>query len=203
MPRIETSNRSLTMPKCGALSAVTKGGSIVDHRPSFSSLSARYDEFLFAPVCDEANGMRLSVISALARMNVDPWDEAARLAAMPKAIAEKKLASILNLASGSSSKSPEAEVIAARLIRLLPKPGESPRTLTAGGAASAAQWTSYWWVWVCFALTMSFLMPHHTATTANQGTVTSDSGAPASVKPAAISPPNSGVPVPDAVGLSR
>ena len=46
--------------------------------------------------------MRLSVISALARTNVDPWEEAIRLAAMPKAIAEKTLLSILDLVSGRS-----------------------------------------------------------------------------------------------------
>ena len=63
--------------------------------------------------------MRLSVISALARANVDPWEEATRLAAMPKAIAEKALLSILDLVSGRSWKSPEAAAIAARLVRLL------------------------------------------------------------------------------------
>ena len=97
----------------------------MDHRARFSTLSARYDDFLFAPVCEDANGMRLSVLSALARMNVDPWEEATRLAAMPKAIAEKTLLSILDLVSGRSWKSPEAAAIAARLVRLLPQPGEA------------------------------------------------------------------------------
>jgi hypothetical protein len=58
----------------------------VDHRARFLTLNAIYEEFLFASVCEDANGMRLSVISALARTNVDPWEEASRLAAMPKAI---------------------------------------------------------------------------------------------------------------------
>jgi hypothetical protein len=58
-------------------------------RPSVSNLTSRYDEFLFAPICEEVVGMRLSVLSALARMNLDPWEEASRLAAMHKAIAHK------------------------------------------------------------------------------------------------------------------
>ena len=66
--------------------------------------------------------MRLSVLSALARMNIDPWEEASRLAAMPKAIAEKTLLSILDRVSGRSWKSPEAAAIAARLVGLLPQP---------------------------------------------------------------------------------
>ena len=67
--------------------------------------------------------MRLSVLSALARMNVDPWDEATRLAAMPKAVAERTLVSILDLVSGRKWNPSEAEVVAARLVRLLPQRG--------------------------------------------------------------------------------
>ena len=74
----------------------------MDNRPSFSSLTSRYNDFLYAPVCEQANGTQLSVLSALARMDVDPWQEATRLSAMPKAIAERTLVTILDLVSGSS-----------------------------------------------------------------------------------------------------
>lgn len=95
----------------------------MDHRARFSTLSASYDEFLFAPVCEDENGMRLSVLSTLARMNVDPWEEAGRLAAMPRALAEKTLLAALDQVSGRSWKSHEAAAIAARLVRLLPHAG--------------------------------------------------------------------------------
>src|ERR1039458_10694305 len=111
-----------------ALAPVTKGGSVVHNRPSVSNLTPQYDHFLFAQICEEANGMRLSVLSALARMNVDPWEEATRLAAMPKAVAEKTLLSILDLVSGKSWKSPEAAAIVARLGRLLPPGDQAERT---------------------------------------------------------------------------
>ena len=168
----------------GAPVAVTIGASIVDHLARFSTLSAKYDNFLFALVCEDTNGMRLSVISALARMNVDPWEEATRLAAMPKEIAEKTLLSILDLVSGRSWKSPEAAAIAARLVRLLPQPGEVVTIAATGTAIAAkgtakvsAQRTSYWWVWLAFWLVMSFMMPHHQATTTNASATASDSGA--------------------------
>lgn len=154
----------------------------MDHRARFSTLSARYDDFLFAPVCEDADGMRLSVISALARINVDPWEEATRLAAMPKATAEKTLLSILDLVSGRSWKSPEAAAIAARLVRLLPQPGEAATIAATGTAKASAQRTGYWWVWLGFWLVMSFMMPHHQATTPNAGVATSDSGAPSHLK---------------------
>ena len=170
----------------------------MDHRSRFSTLSASYDDFLFAPVCEDANGMRLSVLSALARTNVDPWEEATRLAAMPKAIAEKTLLSILDLVSDRSWKSPEAAAVAARLVRLLPRPGEAAAIAatanTATGTAKAsAKRSSYWWVWVGFWVAMSLMMPHHQAATTNAGAVTSESGATSHVKSGA----------PDPVGLSR
>jgi hypothetical protein len=167
----------------------------VDHRARFSTLNASYEDFLFAPVCEDANGMRLSVISALARMNVDPWEEATRLAAMPKAIAEKTLLSILDLVSGKSWKSPEAEAIAARLVRLLPQLGEAAAIAPTATARGLAQRKSYWWVWVGFALAMSFITLHHQAATPNAGAAKSDFGATSHAKGTSVAP--------DAVSLSR
>jgi thioredoxin-like negative regulator of GroEL len=171
----------------------------VEHQARFSTLNARFDDFLFAPVCEEANGMRLSVLSALARTNVDPWEEATRLAAMPKAIAEKTLLSILDLVSGRSWKSPEAAAIAARLVRLLPQAGEAAPA-AAEIAKAPAQRGSYWWVWVGFALAMSFMMPHHEAATTNAGADTTQTGA---TNPAAGTTTPSESRAPDPIGQSR
>ena len=149
--------------------------------------------------------MRLSVISALARMNVDPWEEATRLAAMPKAIAEKTLLSILDLVSGRSWKSPEAAAIAARLVRLLPQAGEAAAIAASrtanpatGTAKVFAQRTGYWWVWLGFWIAMSIMMPHHPATTTNAGTT--NAGAAASESGATSHLKSS---TPDPIGQSR
>ena len=47
---------------------------------SISYLGSEFDDFLFAPIGEERNGMPLSVVSALARSDLDPWQEAAQLA---------------------------------------------------------------------------------------------------------------------------
>jgi hypothetical protein len=120
----EMSERFCKRGKDGPRQHVTKGGSIVDNRLSVSSFTSRYNHFLFAPICEEANGMRLSVLSALARMDVDPWEEATRLVAMPKAIAERTLVSTLDQVLGKCWNRSETEVIAARLVQLLPHRGE-------------------------------------------------------------------------------
>lgn len=159
----------------------------MDHRARFSNLSASYNDFLFATVCDDANGMRLSVLSALARMNVDPWEEATRLAAMPKAIAERTLVSILDLASGQNWNPPEAAATAARLVRLLPDADAvrmaAEQTVTQRpadtGAKTVVQRATYWWVWIGFALAMSLLTPNPDATKANPGMAPTETSAPA------------------------
>jgi hypothetical protein len=144
----------------------------MDHRARFSTLSASYDDFLFAPVCEDANGMRLSVLSALARMNVDPWEEAGRLASMPNAIAEKTLLSVLDRVSGRSWKSAEAAAVAARLVQLLPHSGEAGTTtaprdanFAAGAANGRGRQTAYWWVLLALSVAMSFMVLHQENTT--------------------------------------
>jgi hypothetical protein len=153
----------------------------VENRTSFSNLHPSYNEFLFATVCDEANGMRLSVLSALARANVDPWEEAIRLAAMPRAIATRTLASFLALASSTCGNQPEAEAAAARLVQLLPHGGEGAAISPGAGSAPGglAPMTNYWWVWVGFALLMSFIMPQPHDTVANPDMAPSTYGEPA------------------------
>jgi hypothetical protein len=138
----------------------------VENRRSDTSLTSRYDEFLFAPICEEANGMRLSVLSALARMNVDPWEEATRLATMPSAIAERTLVSTLGLASGRSWDPSEAQSIAARLVRLLPQPQQrQSATATTGTAGIGGRQVFYWMMFLAIATAMSLVSPRQDAKT--------------------------------------
>ncbi len=79
-----------------------------------------FDAFLYASVGEEANGMELSVVSALARYGVDPWQEAARLAALPKELAIDGLGLLLNRLPEGRWQRAETATIAARLVKLLP-----------------------------------------------------------------------------------
>ena len=62
---------------------------------SVSRLRSEFDEFLFAPICEEKNGMLLTVLSALARLGIDPWQEAAQLAVLPEKTATQRLVSLI------------------------------------------------------------------------------------------------------------
>lgn len=88
--------------------------------PANSLLNSEFNDFLFAPIGEEKNTMLLSVISALARLGIDPWQEAARLAQLPKELAAQSLASMIGaLPSGRWAPS-DSGVIAARLVQRLP-----------------------------------------------------------------------------------
>ena len=78
------------------------------------------NQFLFADIGTEANGTTLSVLSVFARRGSDPWIEAGRLAGLPKAAATDSLAQMIASMPKSLWALPEAVVIAARLIGLLP-----------------------------------------------------------------------------------
>ena len=74
------------------------------------------DPFLFAPIGEERNGMLLSVLSALARLDKDPWQEAATLNTLPVQDAAARLTSLL-----SGAANPPEPTTIARLIALLPR----------------------------------------------------------------------------------
>lgn len=76
--------------------------------------------FLFADVGEELNGSRLTILSVLARLGEDPWAEAARWAALPRAKATECLAQCIARMPMSPRALSEASETAARLAQLLP-----------------------------------------------------------------------------------
>jgi len=102
--------------------------------PSPSSLGASFNAFLFATVCEGRDEMPVSVISALARLDLDPWTEAAELASMPAVGAAERLSSLLAGVADSPATQSDRETLAARLVGLLPKPA---KTNVKPGAATA------------------------------------------------------------------
>lgn len=65
--------------------------------------------------------MPLSVLSALARLNVDPWQEAAKLTLLPAQTAAQRLDSLIAGLPDKPSAHPDPKAVAARLIALLPR----------------------------------------------------------------------------------
>lgn len=89
-------------------------------RPSFLPLQPEFDQFLFATVGDETDGMPLSVVSAFARLGLDPWQEAGRLSSLGRREAVEQLARLIGELPGGSRQRDETQKIAGGLIGLLP-----------------------------------------------------------------------------------
>jgi len=84
-------------------------------------LSPDFNNFLRAPIDEDRNGVLLSVLSALARMDIDPWQEAAQLSQLSRDKATQRLASLIAGLPDSASSCRNPVMIATRLIALLPR----------------------------------------------------------------------------------
>ena len=79
-----------------------------------------FEDFLFALIGEQGNGMPVSIISALARLNIEPWGEAKRLSDLPKDRAIQALRGSFDRLSDLQWTKSDAVGNAARLIPLLP-----------------------------------------------------------------------------------
>jgi hypothetical protein len=107
-------------------------------RAGFNLHHSDLQEFLSAPVWDEKSGTPLSILSAMARLGMDPWGEAARLAEMPRAGAAAALAAILARLPRSGPELPDYFRISERLVQFLPEGGSKPAPDTHGASGTAA-----------------------------------------------------------------
>jgi hypothetical protein len=93
--------------------AVTAAASVLFFRPEF-------DDFLYAPIGAANDEMPLSVLSALSRLNIDPWVEAAELSKLSAATATQRLALLIARLPCGRWASADVRAIAGGLIKLLP-----------------------------------------------------------------------------------
>jgi hypothetical protein len=115
----------------------------------FSLIHSDFNGFLFAPVGHEESGAPLSVLSALTRLEIDPWAEGARLAKLPKEAAALALGAVIARLPAERRSVSDIHEIAARLVELLPRPRSI--VLSAGAdrpGAGRARRLVIWLFWV-------------------------------------------------------
>jgi hypothetical protein len=89
-------------------------------KPAWLSVqSPEFDNFLHASVGEDSNGVRVTVLSALARFGVDPWQEAAKLADLRQADAAERLDAIMLALTEMKLASVDHRALATRLAALL------------------------------------------------------------------------------------
>jgi hypothetical protein len=111
----------------------------------FSLLDSEFGNFLFATVGEERMGVPLSVLSALTRLGLDPWLEAARLSDLPKDFAIATLSGMIARLPVGGWELSETRGIAARLVEFLPQRGPAGRANPAkAGAVTRARRPQVW-----------------------------------------------------------
>lgn len=104
----------------------------------------------------QQNGMQLSLLSALTRLGLDPWDEAARLSRLPRIAQARALAEVLGKLPSGDWEAAELDEVASNLVRKLPRPG-SP-TPTAARPTAVARPGLAWPVVTCGLVLMALWM---------------------------------------------
>ena len=123
-------------------------------RTAYAPVLPEMDSFLFADVGKEVNGIPLSVLSALARLGVDPRDEAARLSRLTSKAAASQLARLLARLPDHPWTPPELRRIAKRLVELLPAPpkGGEVRQITSAANRKPSSLPSRHLIYLALAL---------------------------------------------------
>jgi hypothetical protein len=156
---------------------------------SFASSNADFERFVYAGVATEPNGMELSVLSALSRQGLDPWQEAQRLAQLPPFAAADGLAQTLRAVPAVRALRLDVKMIAERLVALLPAQGtvtegQSPSKLALTPVQVPRALTFLMMGAIFGGLLMPLLMPKQAETVAPASWLADASKAP--VKPRAV-----------------
>ncbi len=98
-----------------------------------------YARFLAASVGADGTGANVSVLSMLARLELDPWTEAADLAAMLDAPARKRLEALLARFDDVPIQTTEQGRIASDLLAFLPRRARIAPQASDGAVAQSAK----------------------------------------------------------------
>jgi hypothetical protein len=125
-------------------------------RRAFAPMLPEFDSFLFALVGEEVDGVQLSVLSALSRLELDPRDEAARLSHLTKEVAADQLAKIIARLSDRHRSLSEARSIAGRLVECLPMStnGDKPDQYKTGAESTPGSSQSSFLVYLALAIAL-------------------------------------------------
>lgn len=129
-------------------------------RSEYSLGHSQFNDFLFAYLGAEEEGLEVTVLSALARLGMDPWEEAARLSALSEEAATSALTATLARLPQGNWQASDARAIALRLVNFLPSAGPSqqaaPRDQSGPSPAKPGPWTLAVWIALAAALIALF-----------------------------------------------
>lgn len=113
------------------------------HNPEF-------DRFLQAFVGEDRNGNAVTVLSALARLDLEPWEEATALAALEKEAADSRLEMLLSQFRDVPALKQNYGSVARKLTRLLPKRRKRLTAVSDGAENGPAKSSGLIWAVLTF-----------------------------------------------------
>lgn len=113
------------------------------------------DRFLYAPVGEDRNGNAVTLLSALARLGFDPWQEASELGALSSEAARVRLGATLSKFKDVPALLVDHGSIAQHLTEFLPEHSKPDAPRQAGQTASHQPSIS---VATIFAIAMTLLL---------------------------------------------
>jgi hypothetical protein len=125
----------------------TESIKVMTHPALTPAIGRDFDPFLFASIGEDKHGHLLTVISAFARSDLDPWQEAAALARMSRETATARLSKLIAALPREPTWARPVGAIAGDLVALLPKKRDSaidlPRSLSSVAPTQNARfgWT--------------------------------------------------------------
>jgi len=162
------------------------------HAALAPGIGREFDPFRSASIGESQHGHRLTVISALAQSDVDPWLEAVGLARLSRELATARLSRLLAVLPGLPASNRPVDSIAEELVALLPRidwlapssqtaPASPPTAVFMSPNARFRLATGV----LAFLIAIALLFTTHTPPGAGQDgpSVTADDKDPARVKP--------------------
>lgn len=122
------------------------------------SLPSQYDDFLYAVLEPPAHGPSITVLTLFARLDLDPWEEAARLAALSTQDAEVALAATLCRVAGEMRDPYEAKATACQLVARLPRISPSTRGASEPATVTSQRGSNFWLIWLCVQIFLLMLV---------------------------------------------
>jgi len=175
------------------------------------SQGSEFNNFLYAPICHDHEGVTLSMLSAIARQDMDPWSEAARLAQLPQKTAVKQIRDLLDALPLQTVDCLDRAEVAGRLGALLPRRAvpsvaailRPPSKGAEKPAAVALSWR-FLCVYFCAMLLMNWVMAKFHAPSSSATSESSPAVLQSDPDPGAISNgPDSGAQHAELISLVR
>ncbi|WP_378949343.1 hypothetical protein [Paracoccus sp. R86501] len=107
-----------------------------------------FDQFLYAPVGEDRNGQSVTVLSTLARLNLDPWTETAELVALGHDAARLRIGLLLARSWDVPALENDRAQMARNLSRLLPRNPQTQSIKRATSLITDGRWGNSGLIWL-------------------------------------------------------